>query len=536
MRKNRLFLIIFCLFGLSCERTKQETSKLVFRLTPSSSTDEKMSDLRPAAFSPALTINSLAEVNCYAVFVGGPEDFMRSSFCKDSTTATEKMRFHPYAGLIPAGSEVSLEVPTGPDRNIFLVGMKAQGAACATIKGGQKPDEANLSAMHIIGRKTMSLTPGTNTVDISTSFSATDKFDDCHFADGSGGGGNGGIPTQIMITKDFFPRQGFITNSCQAFYVGTFDNSGRPAINNQNMEINISNGTTNYTMYDNCSCSGGSSFITLAPGIQNKCVSYTSQSTPGNYTFKVEPVSVPSGITANFQRQFAVKNTSDNLFDFSGPRRILPNVCYRYQFQYYYWGGNFATGTNGTLNSPTLADYYTSDATCMTNSATLSGSTVTVSGSPLSKADVWFKATTIGPRVLGMFYGSATPIEVGVSVENLGDQSIFRAEFWSDNNIIPVSTCSARPLRVVLTNSYGIAVPAPVGGTTLTINKTVGPGAVNIYPDGDGNCAAASTNTFTIPAGSSHADLYYRVPAVSGSYTLTLTVNGANTNFSFTAP
>ncbi|MEK6773980.1 MAG: hypothetical protein AABY64_08565 [Bdellovibrionota bacterium] len=197
--------IALSVFILSCDRTKKDVSRLVFKMTPDagsnsvetsafklSKLDTNLSTLSATnAFNSALDPSALADINCYAVFVGGPEDSMRGNMCKDSITGVEKMRFgaHAYAGFFLAGTEISLEVNSGPDRHIYLVGLKSQNGACVSFVSSG-PDKANLSYPHIIGEVTMKLDPGTVTVPITTSLSATtQKFDSCDFPNGSGPSG-----------------------------------------------------------------------------------------------------------------------------------------------------------------------------------------------------------------------------------------------------------------------------------------------------------------------------------------------------------
>jgi len=256
--KNTLrisFAVVVFALTSSCERMKSDSAKLVIQL-PNASVSSK-SEFQTNTFTPGLSIANLSEVNCYAVFVGGKEEGMRNSFCKNG--ATEKFRFGPSRFFVPAGQEISLDVPAGADREIILVGTKAQGTACRPIGPGQNVDETNMAALHILGRKTMNLFAGANKVDLPVSLVTSETFDDCNFAGGGGGGSNSGAATQVHVTKDFFPKQGLLIGTCQAFYLSLLDNNLSGATSNQNVVVNVSDGSTNWSMYDNCTCSGGPS-------------------------------------------------------------------------------------------------------------------------------------------------------------------------------------------------------------------------------------------------------------------------------------
>lgn len=134
--------------------------------------------------------SALAEFNCYAVFVGGSESNMMQNSCQVSDG--ESIRFGKVLGFFPASAQVAIEVPMG-ERHIYLYGLKAS-SGCAALANGI--NSSNFSAPQEIGRATVQVGNGTNTVTISASLGAQ-TAETC-----SGPNIPGGWPTPV-VAADF---------------------------------------------------------------------------------------------------------------------------------------------------------------------------------------------------------------------------------------------------------------------------------------------------------------------------------------------
>ncbi|MBT4761142.1 MAG: hypothetical protein HOO06_05530 [Bdellovibrionaceae bacterium] len=194
--KNVFYILLsVSLVGLlGCSRTVGERTTLKFRLPTAqiSSNTSIVAAQAATSWNDALDPTRLSEINCYAVFVGGPEAEMNHSSCsaEHGTTKQEMMRFGPNVGFIPAGGEVAIDVPAGDDRTIYLVGLQAQNGGCSSFVDGNL-DFANLSFPHILAEKKINLFPGEIVVAMTPALDSTKKFNKCDmFNVGDGGNDN----------------------------------------------------------------------------------------------------------------------------------------------------------------------------------------------------------------------------------------------------------------------------------------------------------------------------------------------------------
>ena len=197
MKLSLFFIALVPLFLASCTRKVEERSTLNIKfpsnpfqkgVVSSSSTSQKIEVLATGApdWNTSLQPSTIAEINCYALFVGGPEAPLKASSCSDSTSGEVKFRFGIPAGFFPQGSQVSVDVPSGADREITLVGFKTQGTACSS--SFNNPDFSNMSFPHIISTKVQDLAPGDVNIDMVASLNTSNTFDICDFINpGSGG-------------------------------------------------------------------------------------------------------------------------------------------------------------------------------------------------------------------------------------------------------------------------------------------------------------------------------------------------------------
>lgn len=200
-KNNVLFLfIIFTALVLSntgCTRKVQETSVIELSL-PSGSSFNKISEFKysepmsmysvsaqgdddGAEWNPALNPANVSDVNCYMIAVAGPESDMRRNTC--TTTTGTNLKIGRFVGGIPAGSTLSLEVPSGPQREVIVIGFKASPGACTNFKTTDVSG-MSLSEPHILGKIVKDLTPGAMAVTVPITINAgTLKIDDCEGPD-----------------------------------------------------------------------------------------------------------------------------------------------------------------------------------------------------------------------------------------------------------------------------------------------------------------------------------------------------------------
>lgn len=122
----------------------------------------------------------LSEIVCFAVAVEWPENAASSTnTCQDSGGLN---RFIPglFKGLYKAGQEVSLTVPAGSNRKVYLLGFAAASEdLCVDFFAANGPPRSLLSAPVILGQIESSLSKGRQALAITPSLAGAIAIDDC---------------------------------------------------------------------------------------------------------------------------------------------------------------------------------------------------------------------------------------------------------------------------------------------------------------------------------------------------------------------
>lgn len=177
--RNYLSFLALALMAGACTRNEDASSKVVIQLPSSHSL--KLGEVQETTsiswgVSDPTVIN---QVVCFGVIVGGPESALQSRTCYDSNGEIV-LRAGIIVGIFPAGANISIDVPSGKNRTISIVGFAASSLnACQIFSPTTGPDRSHLSAPHIIGQTTMNLEPGPVGVTINVSLAGARKFNDC---------------------------------------------------------------------------------------------------------------------------------------------------------------------------------------------------------------------------------------------------------------------------------------------------------------------------------------------------------------------
>jgi hypothetical protein len=110
-----------------------------------------------AKWNSSLNPIMMSDVNCFLIAVAGPEADMQRNYC--TTTSGETLKIGRWVGGIPSGASLSMEVPSGPSRQIMVVGFKGLAGSCTNFKSGNMNDQS-LSEPHVVGVLTKDLTAG----------------------------------------------------------------------------------------------------------------------------------------------------------------------------------------------------------------------------------------------------------------------------------------------------------------------------------------------------------------------------------------
>lgn len=179
------------------EVTAADAAEKVTTLVSNSS--DEWADITPTGLSGAYPIN------CFGVYVLGPEDSLKVNSCgvKDFTTPMKK--FGPWQGGVPAGRSLTFEIEAGKDRVVGVFGFHATDmAACKDFTGTKDMDKSKLSKPYFIGESSPQVfAPGsTVNVPVSLAFSSSGQFEDCKgpgFPNSGSGGGSGNGDHSINV-------------------------------------------------------------------------------------------------------------------------------------------------------------------------------------------------------------------------------------------------------------------------------------------------------------------------------------------------
>ncbi|MDZ4085019.1 MAG: hypothetical protein U1E10_18905 [Bdellovibrionales bacterium] len=155
-----------------------------------------------------------SQINCFAVFVGGPNLTGNSCDVTDSGVA-RKIDFGPHIGFVPSGATVRVDVPAGPDRVFHIVGLRSATAAACSNFQNTEIDESNLSEPFLIASQRADIPAGESSLTIVASLNVNKKISTCSFVQGGGSGGGGGGTTISFGTQ----RDGSLSTTSGTHYL-----------------------------------------------------------------------------------------------------------------------------------------------------------------------------------------------------------------------------------------------------------------------------------------------------------------------------
>ncbi|NQZ02752.1 MAG: hypothetical protein HRT45_18980, partial [Bdellovibrionales bacterium] len=189
----------FLALNLACTRDMGEQSTLKLKMPDSLSSSEvsaKAVFTQSAGGPPwngGLNPSTLSDIDCYAVFVGGPDPRMSRNTCTSALVGDKTvMRFGPALGFVPASGTVEINIPAVSEARIWIVGTVSGDGTCPAFNDLKDATFANLSYPHILATKDIKVVPGDNEVNIEVALDPANAFDKCDFIDDSGNGGGGG--------------------------------------------------------------------------------------------------------------------------------------------------------------------------------------------------------------------------------------------------------------------------------------------------------------------------------------------------------
>jgi alpha-tubulin suppressor-like RCC1 family protein len=179
--------------AISAKPTVTKTKNPVSQSVSASSEDEP-------EWNTSLNPSLGSDINCFAVFVGGPN--LAGNTCSVSDNgAARTIAFGPNIGFVPSGAVIKVDVPAGADRVFHVVGLKsATAAACANYRGTTM-DTSNLSEPFLIASQRADIPAGESSLNITASLDVNKKISTCSFVQ-SGGTGGGGTTISFGDRRD----------------------------------------------------------------------------------------------------------------------------------------------------------------------------------------------------------------------------------------------------------------------------------------------------------------------------------------------
>lgn len=527
--KNHVLLIVALFSVVGCDRLKlDEQTKIQIQLPGSASSlsSKVESSSTQAGVNPVPSgMTGDFPINCYLIAASGPEPELRRNICrrKDGTSAFAPRYIGPWVGAAPAGTAIGIDVPSGKDRVIFVVGFHATStAACRDFKTNGFPGDTEISDPYLVGEAgNLELKPGeTKDLPLNVSFNPDNRFDGCDgpdFPDDNHSGPGTSAPTKIEIAKEWFPTGKFLTGGCQSIDLVLKDSQDRHAAFPVAIEVTpqiVSAGipTTTYSNYQDCNAGvNPTAKITIPPFKDRAQVVFKTNTEPQPIDINLTSIIAPNGLTIVGAGGYQSYPPSTNTFDLEGPWSVLPDVCYPFNLKLKQMGGTQGMNYSGlTVNVSGISGLalYSTLATCQTSTTPISSFNF---ASYATSLPVYVKMNALSANVpltfsdVGATYTSATQ----VVRKGYGTNTPAGLEIRGHNQMGSINSCANEPHEVFLVNSYHTPV-IPTAATNVNLNGNL----LGLYAN-SGDCSYPQNpiNSVSIPANTYSAQFYIRPTA-----------------------
>ena len=345
MNRSAYYMVAALLLLSACQRKTGDTTTLNITF-PGNPTGAKLNakvvsgNVSIKSNFSSTTPSSIADFSCFGITIGGPEPELNRDVCGNAD-GTNKTVFGIMAGLVGAGTSLTLDVPSGNDRVIRVFGMKRVNGsiACPEVHNMSDYAQTNLSAPYILGETSGIQMPagGEVSVSINASFDATKSFTDCQGPD-VGSGGNGQNSGNILITG--FDR--ITTGLCARYDIQLMNPTPDPATKQVLVSLTDSLGApvSSGGVSGSLGCAGATTgTLAIALDASNKGVFYATSGSIYN-SAQVSVVATPTltGIDGHNSKFVSIESgsfappTGSVLID--GPVAIPTNTCVPYKLTY----------------------------------------------------------------------------------------------------------------------------------------------------------------------------------------------------------
>ncbi|UXR66222.1 hypothetical protein EZJ49_08165 [Bdellovibrio bacteriovorus] len=448
-----------------------------------------------------------APINCYLVTVTGPEESLRKNTCtRDDNSMTPK-KVGPWTGGVPAGGELTMEVPSGESREFSVIGFHAPEGQCKDFKSAGFGDA--LSRPYMLGGKSgLKLRAGeTVVVDVPITYDPEKWFDSCDgpdFPDDHSGPG-GSSPTRIASSKDWFPANTYILGACSSVGVYLSDDQNRHGVlpTDTTFSIFLNGVQTNiYQSYEECSQSLGSfSTATIPAGENFKDVVFRVPDVQGSLSLTIADIS-SSVLLQPQAKTYNIVGLGQKGVELEGASSVLPDLCYPYKITR---RSMDAGGNPDNAMSPGTVDFSTGPGLSIYTTAGCSGTPAIKATIPSYSAStaVWIKTSgTAGENTITLSGSGFTTLTQ--ALRRGGGQNIpWGIEVRGHRDGPSRDFCYNSPYQTILVNEQHTAVLA---ADRVDI-ELPSPGA-DYYTDN--GCMTTATNSVSIPTGAYSTPFYIK--------------------------
>lgn len=479
--------------------------------------------------------SSLSDMNCYMVFVSGPEEDLQKNSCPTKGDLalgipSKDLKFGLYFGGFNPGAEISFEVPSGNSRILHLIGMSVKSQEiCRDFKTQGFPSRQESSKPYLLGTADNIFFEAAKTIEIPIvmNFNSANSISKCSGPDLSDeeddgdededpGETPGDGSNEPYLRFEGLGRWDFMTNKelgtvgqCYLVTPSLYQN-GQPWVDPSfaPLSIDVSSFVAGQ-FYSDSSCSG-SPVMTLS-------IPLGAYQSAGGYYFKSTSVltDIPlTGwtITGNSQTLQSVSQVVDFGYPkitFFGSDKLPMNLCSRYHLKSELHEGGSLLAPSGGINL-TLSDnasfYLRSSNDCLT------GTTVHMATATEGQQ---FYLKINSPSTTINFQDHMTASASGVnyivspfSVETSSYHNHVDAmSVYARDNAIVRGECNAISIRLV--NFDGGAASAK---NLMNLYFNVPQGAGSFYTLSD--CSGAPVGSIPLVAGESELNIGFKANAL----------------------
>lgn len=520
--------LVFCFqfFLQGCTRAANtDSAKIQIMLPPESAIlNSKINELSNGVTEPT----THDEINCYLVFVGGPEKDLTVNACRVGKNSERNSSAPPSGGAfnfgiwkggVAAGREISMEIPSGTDRVINLVGIKLPSSeSCRDFKSLGWPEKNSMSNAYLLGTAgRVNLRAGDVTqVPVIMKFDADKTILGCQGPDvpnpggKDGDGNNNGGPylrfENIGRFDSLINRELATVGRCYQTKVGLFQGQGNSYIETSNVIVNVA-GVTVGKFFSESTCSPGNEITTMTveAGVNRSLNNYYFKATTPIIGGSFDGYTTTGNASA-FSTNKQMIDLGGLRLGIQGPNRVIVNECFRYDISsQYFEGGSFNVTADQTISLNSNASFVIKDS-----SGCSGASDITISSGTANSA---FYLKLLSPAPVNLHenisttgFGVAPFVVNNAAGQNYSDGLTLHFE----NDTIVRGKCNKGSIRLVNHDGGSINAIDPI---TIRVK---GPQGAGVFATMAG-CSSGTTEEVTIFANSPSVDIYYKAHAIPSS-------------------